>query len=160
MDSKLGLVVVIPDGDEGRRSFDKLVKAAEDLFSQRGYRNTTIKDIVQSAGLVEYIMEFIGFAYENPACYNLIFESLYIDRDLFLQYYYQYAQRYIPALVKSHALPDGMDPLIWSFINMGIGNFIGIKVLAEDDAGPEQMDKIRQTLRILLQSGLEKRTQD
>ena len=51
MDSKLGLVVVIPDGDEGRRSFDKLVKAAEDLFSQRGYRNTTIKDIVQSAGL-------------------------------------------------------------------------------------------------------------
>ena len=45
-----------------------------------------------------------------------------------------------------------MDPLIWSFINMGIGNFIGIKVLAEDDAGPEQMDKIRQTLRILLQS--------
>lgn len=206
MDSKLGLVVVIPDGDEGRRSFDKLDKAAEDLFSQRGYRNTTIKDIVQSAGLsvgafyiyfrskyqlyvyimqnfarrlqsyldsragkitgdaierqVEYIMEFIGFAYENPACYNLIFESLYIDRDLFLQYYYQYAQRYIPALVKSHALPDGMDPLIWSFINMGIGNFIGIKVLAEDDAGPEQMDKIRQTLRILLQSGLEKRTQD
>ena len=119
MDSKLGLVVVIPDGDEGRRSFDKLVKAAEDLFSRRGYRNTTIKDIVQSAGLsvgafyiyfrskyqlyvyimqsfarrlqsyldsragkitgdaierqVEYIMEFIGFAYENPACYNLIF---------------------------------------------------------------------------------------
>ena len=68
---------------------------------------------------------------------------------------------YVDALiVKRHALPDGMDPLIWSFINMGIGNFIGIKVLAEDDAGPEQMDKIRQTLRILLQSGLEKRTQD
>lgn len=129
MNSKLDLVVVIPESEEGRRSFDRLVKAAEDLFSQQGYRSTTIKDIAQSAGLsvgafyiyfrskyqiyvyimqsfalrlqnyldsragkitgdlierqVEYIMEFIGFAYKNPACYNLIFESLYIDRDLF-----------------------------------------------------------------------------
>ena len=176
MNSKLDLVVVIPESEEGRRSFDRLVKAAEDLFSQQGYRSTTIKDIAQSAGLsvgafyiyfrskyqiyvyimqsfafrlqnyldsragkitgdlierqVEYIMEFIGFAYKNPACYNLIFESLYIDRDLFLQYYYQYAQRYVPALTKSRALPEGMDPMLWSFINMGIGNFIGLKVLA------------------------------
>ena len=183
MNSKLDLVVVIPESEEGRRSFDKLVKAAEDCFSQQGYRNTTIKDIARSAGLsvgafyiyfrskyqlyvyimqsfarrlqgyldsragkitgdtvdvqVGYIMEFIRFAYENPACYNLIFESLYIDRDLFLQYYYLYAQRYVPALVKNRSLPEGMDPMIWSFINMGIGNFIGLKVLAEDDAGPE-----------------------
>ena len=171
MNSKLDLVVVIPESEEGRRSFDKLVKAAEDCFSQQGYRNTTIKDIARSAGLsvgafyiyfrskyqlyvyimqsfarrlqgyldsragkitgdtvdvqVGYIMEFIRFAYENPACYNLIFESLYIDRDLFLQYYYLYAQRYVPALVKNRSLPEGMDPMIWSFINMGIGNFIG-----------------------------------
>ena len=116
MNSKLDLVVVIPESEEGRRSFDRLVKAAEDLFSQQGYRSTTIKDIAQSAGLsvgafyiyfrskyqiyvyimqsfalrlqnyldsragkitgdlierqVEYIMEFIGFAYKNPACYK------------------------------------------------------------------------------------------
>ena len=46
--------------------------------------------------------------------------------------------------------------MLWSFINMGIGNFIGLTVLAENDAGPEQMEKIRQTLRILLRSGLSK----
>ena len=206
MNSKLDLVVVIPESEEGRRSFDKLVKAAEDCFSQQGYRNTTIKDIARSAGLsvgafyiyfrskyqlyvyimqsfarrlqgyldsragkitgdtvdvqVVYIMEFIRFAYENPACYNLIFESLYIDRDLFLQYYYLYAQRYVPALVKNRSLPEGMDPMIWSFINMGIGNFIGLKVLAEDDAGPEQMEKIRRALYILLRSGLEKKPEE
>ena len=51
MNSKLDLVVVIPESEEGRRSFDKLVKAAEDCFSQQGYRNTTIKDIARSAGL-------------------------------------------------------------------------------------------------------------
>ena len=206
MNSKLDLVVVIPESEEGRRSFDKLVKAAEDCFSQQGYRNTTIKDIARSAGLsvgafyiyfrskyqlyvyimqsfarrlqgyldsragkitgdtvdvqVGYIMEFIRFAYENPACYNLIFESLYIDRDLFLQYYYLYAQRYVPALVKNRSLPEGMDPMIWSFINMGIGNFIGLKVLAEDDAGPEQMETIRRALYILLRSGLEKKPEE
>ena len=172
MDSKLGLVVVIPDGDEGRRSFDKLVKAAEDLFSQRGYRNTTIKDIVQSAGLS--VGAFYIYFRSKYQLYVYIMQNFarrlqsYLDSRagkitgdaIERQVEYQYAQRYVPALVKSHALPDGMDPLIWSFINMGIGNFIGIKVLAEDDAGPEQMDKIRQTLRILLQSGLEKRTQD
>ena len=206
MNSKLDLVVVIPESEEGRRSFDKLVKAAEDCFSQQGYRNTTIKDIARSAGLsvgafyiyfrskyqlyvyimqsfarrlqgyldsragkitgdtvdvqVGYIMEFIRFAYEHPACYNLIFESLYIDRDLFLQYYYLYAQRYVPALVKNRSLPEGMDPMIWSFINMGIGNFIGLKVLAEDDAGPEQMEKIRRALYILLRSGREKKPEE
>jgi len=203
-DNKLELVVVIPESDEGRRSFDRLAKSAEACFSQQGYRNTTIKDIAQSAGLsvgafyiyfrskyqiyvyimqsfarrlqshldsragkitgdaierqVQYIMEFIRFAYDNPACYKLIFESLYIDRDLFLQYYYQYAQRYVPNLIKSHALPEGIDPVIWAFINMGIGNFIGLKVLAEDDASEEQMQKIQQTLRILLRSGLQKET--
>ncbi len=47
MNSKLDLVVVIPESEEGRRSFDRLVKAAEDLFSQQGYRSTTIKDIAQ-----------------------------------------------------------------------------------------------------------------
>ena len=200
--SKLDLVVVIPESEEGRRSFDRLVKAAESCFSQQGYRNTTIKDIAQNAGLsvgafyiyfrskyqlyvyimqsfakrlqnyldgragkitgdaierqVQYIMELVQFAYENPACYNLIFESLYIDRDLFLQYYYQYAQRYVPNLIKSRALPEGMDPMTWAFINMGIGNFIGLKVLAENDAGEEQMEKIRRSLRILLRSGLQK----
>ena len=51
MNSKLDLVVVIPESEEGRRSFDRLVKAAEALFSQQGYRSTTIKDIAQSAGL-------------------------------------------------------------------------------------------------------------
>ena len=45
MNSKLDLVVVIPESEEGRRSFDRLVKAAEDLFSQQGYRSTTIKAV-------------------------------------------------------------------------------------------------------------------
>lgn len=200
MNSKLDLVVVIPESEEGRRSFDRLVKAAEDLFSQQGYRSTTIKDIAQSAGLsvgafyiyfrskyqiyvyimqsfalrlqnyldsragkitgdlierqVEYIMEFIGFAYKNPACYNLIFESLYIDRDLFLQYYYQYAQRYVPALTKSRAARRRTYALV--IHQHGHLAISSAKVLAENDAGPEQMEKIRQTLRILLRSGLSK----
>ena len=74
----------------------------------------------------------------------------------FLQYYYQYAQRYVPALTKSRALPEGMDPMLWSFINMGIGNFIGLKVLAETTPAQSRWKKIRQTLRILLRSGLSK----
>lgn len=203
MNHQLNLVVVMPETAESRRSFDRLVKAAEECFSQQGYRNTTIKDIAKKAELsvgafyiyfrskyqiyvyvmqsfalhlqvyldaqagkisgdtidrqVGYIMAFITYAYENPACYNLIFESLYIDRDLFLQYYYQYAEKYVPSLTKNRVLPDGMDPMIWSFISMGIGNFIGLKVLAENDAAPAQMEKIRQALYILLRSGLQKK---
>lgn len=202
MKRNLDIVVVMPESEEGRRSFDKIVSAAETCFSNQGYRNTTIKDIMHLTGLsvgafyiyfrskyqiyvyvmqsfarrlqayldsrggkitgdiverqVQYIMEFIRFAYENPACYNLIFESLYIDRELFLQYYYQYAQRYVPALVKTNALPDEIDPLVWSFINMGIGNFIGLKVLAEEDAGEDQLQKIEQALRHLFRSGIVK----
>ena len=202
MENRLDIKVTIPEKEEGRRSFDRLVKAAEECFSKQGYRNTTIKDIAQSAGLsvggfyiyfeskyqiyvyvmncfakrlqnyldercsqykddvierqVQYIMEFIRYAYENPACYNLIFESLYIDRNLFLEYYYRYAMRYVPALAYSHALPEDIDPCVWSFISMGIGNFIGFKVLAENDASPEQLKKIEKAVRSLLTSGISK----
>lgn len=200
MKKGLELMVLIPESQEARRTFDRLVKAAEACFSTQGYRSTTVKDIAQGAGLsvggfyvyfrskyqmyvyimrnfaqrlqnrldaragkitgdaverqVQYVMEFIRFAYENPACYNLIFESLYIDRELFLQYYYQYAEKYLPNLTRGKTLPEEMDPMTWSFINMGIGNFLGLKVLAENDAGEAQMARIEQTLRRLLRCGL------
>ena len=47
MNSKLDLVVVIPESEEGRRSFDRLVKAAEDLFSQQGYQSNTFPEECQ-----------------------------------------------------------------------------------------------------------------
>ena len=51
MENRLDIKVTIPEKEEGRRSFDRLVKAAEECFSKQGYRNTTIKDIAQKAGL-------------------------------------------------------------------------------------------------------------
>ncbi|MDO4753711.1 MAG: TetR/AcrR family transcriptional regulator, partial [Bacillota bacterium] len=39
-------------------------------------RCSGVEDVIEKQ--VSYIVEFVRYAYRNPACYNLIFESLYI----------------------------------------------------------------------------------
>ncbi len=182
-----------------RDSYKKIVKSATMLFSTKGYRGTTIKDITAGAGLavgtfylyfkskqelyasimedfakglqkhldgcgagiedvverqVQYIISFIRYAFENLACYNLIFESLYIDKKLFFDYYHKYAMRYVPFIAKSPDMSKEIDPAVWSYISMGIGNFLGFKVIAEGDCSEEQLKIIENTIRKILTEGI------
>lgn len=110
-----------------------------------------VEDVIEKQ--VSYIVEFVRYAQQNPACYNLIFESIYIDQRLFYDYYYNYAMRYVP-IVERNGMSKEMDPVVWSYISMGIGNFLGLKILAEGNVKERDYKILERTVRHLLTKGI------
>lgn len=71
---------------------------------------------------------FLHFINDHKHIYNIIWESLYIDKRLFIDYYTKFAQNYMSQIEVSQA-NDQMkvyDPEVIAFILMGISNFIGL----------------------------------
>ncbi len=192
------LEIKIPTTRNGKRTFQIIVDTAIQVFYEKGYHNSTIKDITEEAGiaagtfylyfknkyvLYRYILEqiqhdirqaiamqvstvegrfekekvgirtFIEYALENPHAYNIIWESLYIDKTLFVDYYSNFAKRYERGLNQSIA--DGemhdVDTELVSYILMGVSNFVGLKVLlklGEDKGSAEEVvDKVMNIIR-------------
>lgn len=117
----------------------------------------------QTTGLeTRYEMERIGlktfleFTRDNKHSYNIIWESLYIDKKLFVEYYDNFANRYISGITK--AQDDGelvkMDPMILSYVLMGISNFIGLKYVMFDDDNSTDIDSLVDEVMKILESGL------
>lgn len=190
--------IKIPTSRNGKQTFKIIVDTAIQVFYEKGYHSTTIKDITDEAGiaagtfylyfknkyvLYRYILKqfqhdirlaiaqkvanvegrfeiekvgirtFIEFAVENPHTFNIIWESLYIDKTLFVDYYSDFAKRYEKGLKKSIA--DGemyeVDTELVSYILMGVANFVGLKVLlklGEDKGSTEEVvDNVMNIIR-------------
>lgn len=104
----------------------------------------------------EGIKAFILLAKEKPQMYNIIWESLYIDRELFRDYYTSFANRYVKGLeasVKSGEIRD-IDTEVMSFILMGITNFVGLKVVLDLGSNNDNIDYIIDVVMDLLKKGL------
>lgn len=71
---------------------------------------------------------FLHFINDNKHIYNIIWESLYIDKRLFIDYYTKFAQNYISQIEVAQANQQMKvhDPEVVSFLLMGISNFIGL----------------------------------
>lgn len=181
--------IKIPTTRNGKQTFNIIVDTAVQVFYEKGYHSTTIKDITDEAGiaagtfylyfknkyiLYRYILKqiqhdirqaiaekvasvdsrfekeqigirtFIEFAVENPHTFNIIWESLYIDKTLFVDYYSDFAKRYERGLNQSieNGEMHDVDTELVSYILMGVANFIGLKVLlklGEDKGTTEEV---------------------
>jgi AcrR family transcriptional regulator len=104
----------------------------------------------------EGIKTFIHYAIENPHAYNVIWESLYIDKKLFIDYYDGFAKRYEKGLEQS--IVDGemhnVDTELVSYILMGISNFIGLKVLLDLGENNEDIDKMVDNVMAIIKTGI------
>ncbi len=104
----------------------------------------------------EGIKTFIKYALENPHSYNIIWESLYIDKKIFIDYYDGFAKRYERGLKQS--IIDGelydVDTELVSYILMGISNFVGLKVLLNLGGNNDDVDKIVDTVMSILKTGI------
>lgn len=80
---------------------------------------------MERVGLIAYL-EFIK---EFPQTYNIIWESLHVDKQLFREYYESFAAFYQRALDKSLDVGDikPYDNEVVAFALMGIANFIGLR---------------------------------
>ncbi len=99
---------------------------------------------------------FIKYAIENPHSYNIIWESLYIDKELFVKYYDEFAKRYEIGLTKS--IEDGemydVDTELVSYILMGVSNFIGLKVLLNLGKNNKDVDKLVDQVMDIIRTGI------
>ncbi len=97
---------------------------------------------------------FLQFIRENKHVYNIIWESLYIDKTLFVDYYESFARRYAHALEKAQGEGEVMnvDPVMLSYLLMGVSNFIGLKYVMFDENNEDDfdalVDKVMEILRV------------
>lgn len=197
----MDLDIKIPNTRNGKATFQLIVSTAIEVFYEKGYHSTTIKDITNTANiaagtfylyfknklvLYKYILSqfqhdirrviaekvhdvegrfekekvgiktFIEFAIENPHSYNIIWESLYIDKNLFIDYYANFAKRYERGLKQS--IEDGemhdVDTELVSYILMGVANFVGLKVLLNLGDNNDDVDKVVETVMNIIKSGI------
>ena len=98
---------------------------------------------------------FLQYIRDNKHVYNIIWESLYIDKSLFVEYYENFAQRYIKGLVVAQDKGEvaNVDPMILSYLLMGISNFIGLKYVMFDEEN-EDFDQVVDKVMEILKTGM------
>ncbi len=102
------------------------------------------------------IRAFLEYAIKNPHMYQIIWESLYIDRSLFHAYYDAFAKRYIKGLTpakEAHEMAN-LDLEIVAYILMGITNFMGLKIILDLGESESKMDAVVDTIMHVLKHGL------
>ena len=98
---------------------------------------------------------WLEFALENPYMYNIIWESLYVDRSLFEDYYKTFSKSYIQGLDEAKQAGEiyDIDSEVMAYILMGASNFLGLNwcVFKEN---PEEIDHVVDEFMKLLDNGL------
>lgn len=191
--------VNIPKTARGQETMEKICRAAEELFSQKGYYNTSITDIAKKAevapgtvyiyfkdkkSIFKYLLEdlshnirkeiaiatkdcksryeeekigfrvFFDFARKHIGLYKIIWESQFVDEELFKDYYDNFANRYMKRIKEAQQNGEiaDMDPETLAYCLIGITNFIGLKwVIFNDKPVPDQ---VIHNIMKLLKSGM------
>lgn len=103
----------------------------------------------------EGIRTFVRHAIENPKCYNLIWESLYVNRELFFNYYKSFADSYVKGLQKSAAeIRPNLDLETLAYSLIGISNFVGLQAIIKNGITEERLEEIIETIRTILKAGV------
>ena len=101
------------------------------------------------------LKSFLLYTMQNRHVYNIIWESLYIDKNLFKEYYEDFCLRYSRGLVEDQKKGEvrKIDPAVLSYILMGISNFIGLKYVMFDEKDGDFDDVVEQVMQVL-ESGM------
>ena len=187
----------------GMTKMDKLIDAAEELFSTKGFYQTSIVDICRGAGsavgtfyiyfetktdIYRFMMKkyekeiksrlseaiknattryekeregikcFIKYAVKTPNVYNIIWGSLSIDRNMFVDYYVSFSKSYTKALSHEISEVNTEDPTTMAYALMGVSNFLGLRAMFESMSDEEIDAMIDNTLMPSLLSGVFKKT--
>ena len=125
-------------------------------------RSTIAVNIRDSQTTDKFEMERIGIrtffqiVFEQPHIYNIIWESLYIDKNLFINYYTNFAKHYANSIAESQrtgAVRDDLDPEVMAYSLMGITNFVGLKWTMFEKS-EEKLDWITDEIMKLLKRGM------
>lgn len=96
------------------------------------------------------IKSFFEFVLEDQGIFNIIWESLYIDKTLFDDFYTTFSKSYVSRLKQAQA--DGevrdIDPKVLSYVLMGITNFVALNslVLKQENNVDYLVDEVMKVL--------------
>jgi AcrR family transcriptional regulator len=105
---------------------------------------------IERAGLKAFIMYVI----KEPLAYKLIWESLFVNQKLFIDYYSTFSESYILNLQRFDDVRDDIDLETVSFILMGIANFVGLQILFKDKASEKDVNFVVEETMKMLDNGL------
>ncbi len=105
----------------------------------------------------EGLKAFIKFVKQDPLAYKLIWESLFVDFEIFKEYYVSFAESYIFHLkryVELGEVRNDIDIETVSYVLMGISNFVGLQILFRDTVTDQEIDRVVNEAMKLLEAGL------
>jgi AcrR family transcriptional regulator len=101
----------------------------------------------------EGIKCFIKYAVSAPNVYNIIWGSLSIDRQMFVDYYVSFARSYSRALDNDNDLSIEDSESI-AYMLMGISNFLGLKAMFNCMSDEEIDEMVEKTVMPALTRGI------
>ncbi len=96
---------------------------------------------------------FLKASINDPRCYNLVWESLYVNQDLFKKYYSSFAYSYAKGLQKDADELNTTDYETLSYMLMGINNFVGLQAKF-NETDDKEIDRIVDSVIDMLKTGL------
>ena len=105
----------------------------------------------ERAGLIAWL----EYVQSHPYVYNIIWESLYVDRALFTEYYETFSRAYVSGLKTAQESGEVIDTDLeaMSYALMGISNFIGLKYCMFSDS-PVDFERVADDIMKILDNGM------
>lgn len=142
-DSKLALYLYILD----------LYRVSIRKASADATKGLTHRYDIERAG----IKAFISYALKDPLAYRIIWESLFVDFEIFKNYYESFAESYIKHLkeyVDKKEIRADLDLETLSYTLMGISNFVGLQIIFKKDVQPAEIDRVIDEAMSILDRGI------
>lgn len=90
----------------------------------------------------EYIglKTFLSFAAKHIGLFKIVWQAQFVDMDAFKDYYEKFAERYVGRIRSAQAKGEFVDinPEYFSYILMGIYNFVALKCIVFDQKEPTE----------------------
>lgn len=98
---------------------------------------------------------WLKFVSTNHHVYRIIWESLFVEPELFKNYYVKFGNAYADALGRDKILyNENIDLKTVAFMLMGISNFVGLHTLFDKKYADQEIDKICDDVIKVLDQGL------
>ncbi|MDD3129519.1 MAG: TetR/AcrR family transcriptional regulator [Candidatus Izemoplasmatales bacterium] len=108
---------------------------------------------MERAGLKAFIM----YVKKDPLAYKLVWESLFVDFNIFKTYYTDFAKSYVHRLspyVEKMEVRDDINLETVAYVLMGISNFVGLQIVFNEEAEEKDVDYVVDECMKLLKNGI------
>ena len=104
---------------------------------------------------VTHISSVLNLSLIHIYMYNIIWESLYVDRKLFTEYYENFCKSYMRSINsgKKKGEVRDIDSEVLAYMLMGISNFVGLKYGMFEKSGVD-FDRITDEVMKVLEGGM------